>query len=137
MEAVALEALKYPVGKHEDVKRFERRAVNAGIELLAAFPSQARSRLEPLTEAQLEKRYRPGGWAELPDYRGPIGLALDGLEYIHARWVALMRSMSDEEFRKAFLHPETGTWMTLYDRVACYVWHGRHHVAHIEAALRG
>ena len=90
-----------------------------------------------LTEEEpLIKAYDEARWAELPDYRGPIGLALDGLASIHARWVALMLSMSDADFGKRFLHPETGGTMALFDRVACYAWHGRHHLAHIENALR-
>jgi hypothetical protein len=62
--------------------------------------------------------------------------ALNQLEAMHVRWVALMRAMDDAAFRKSFLHPETGSHMTLFDRVACYAWHGRHHLAHIENALR-
>jgi hypothetical protein len=176
MDAVALEALKYPVGKHETVARFDRVAVNAGIAEIAAFPAKLRARLAGVHEADLEKRYRPGGWtvrqlvyhladshthiyvrfkwtltedaptikayqedrwAELPDYRGPVELALRGVESIHERWVALMRTMGDDDFRKAFLHPETGSHMALFDRVANYAWHGRHHLAHVDSALSG
>lgn len=170
-----LESLKYPIGKHRAAEHFDRAELERGIADIAAFPEALRARLAGLGDAELEKRYRPGGWtvrqvayhladshthiyirfkwtltertplikaydealwAELPDYGGPIGLAIDGVSSIHARWVALMRSLSDADFGKSFLHPETGGCMTLFERVACYAWHGRHHLAHIENALR-
>jgi hypothetical protein len=91
-----------------------------------------------LTEAEPTiKPYDEARWAELPDAKGPVGIALDGLESMHARWIALMRTMSDADFRKGFIHPETGGRMTLFERVACYAWHGRHHLAHIDLALKG
>jgi hypothetical protein len=83
------------------------------------------------------KAYDEARWAELADYQGPVEPALRMIEAVHARWVALMRTMDDAAFRKAFLHPETGNLMTLFDRVACYAWHGRHHLAHIDRALSG
>jgi hypothetical protein len=157
------------------VRDFERTKVDACIREIEEFPARLRAKVERLSEAQLEKTYRPGGWtvrqvayhlndshthiyirfkwaltedkplikayfedrwAELPDSKhGPIELPLRGLEAIHARWAALMRSMDDAAFRKSFLHPETGLENFLFDRVASYVWHGRHHLAHIDLAL--
>jgi hypothetical protein len=52
------------------------------------------------------------------------------LESIHTRWVALMDSMSEDDFKKTFNHPETGPW-TLEGALALYAWHSRHHTAHI------
>jgi hypothetical protein len=90
-----------------------------------------------LTEAEPTiKAYDEARWAELPDSRGPVSIALDGLESMHTRLVVLMRTMSDADFKKGFIHPETGGRMTLFDRVACYAWHGKHHLAHIDLALR-
>jgi hypothetical protein len=85
----------------------------------------------PMIKAYYEER-----WAELPDYRMvPIELSLRGLEAIHARWVALMRTMDEAAFNRSFIHPESGQEQFLYDRVAMYVWHGNHHLAHIDIAL--
>jgi hypothetical protein len=91
-----------------------------------------------LTESEPTiKAYDEARWAELPDSKGPVGIALDGLESMHARWTALMRTMSDADFQRGFIHPETGGRMTLFDRVSSYAWHGKHHLAHIRLALRG
>ena len=176
MHATESEDLRFPVGRHTPVDRFDRRVVDEGIAAIEAFPGRLRALLAGTDEASLEKTYRPkgwtarqvvhhladshthiyirfkwtltedtptikaydeAGWAELPDYRGPVEPALRMLEAIHARWTALMRTMDDVAFQKRFHHPETGGYMTLFDRVACYAWHGRHHLAHIRLALEG
>jgi DinB family protein len=47
----------------------------------------------------------------------------------------LLENMTDADFKRAFHHPENGI-MPLDPTVEMYAWHGRHHVAHIQA-LRG
>jgi hypothetical protein len=49
---------------------------------------------------------------------------------LHERCVALLESMSDEDFRKGFNHPERGR-QNLATTLALYDWHSRHHTAHI------
>lgn len=87
-----------------------------------------------LTEADpLIKPYAEPLWAELPDAAGaPIELSLGLLEGLHGRWVALLRSLSDAEFRRTFQHPENGT-KALDWTLGLYAWHSRHHVAQIVA----
>ncbi|MEO6097635.1 MAG: YfiT family bacillithiol transferase [Fibrobacteria bacterium] len=91
-----------------------------------------------LTEDKpLIKAYHEERWAELSDYRlVPIELSLRGLEAMHARWAAFMRTMDEASFHRSFVHPETGKEQVLFDRLAMYAWHGKHHLAHIELALR-
>ncbi len=88
-----------------------------------------------LTEDQPTiKTYDETAWAELPDSRSvPIDVSLDLLEALHARWVALLRSMDSAAFHRGLLHPEHGRVITLQQMLALYAWHGRHHVAHITA----
>jgi hypothetical protein len=87
---------------------------------------------KPLIKAYYEDR-----WAELADNReGDLELPLRGLEAIHAQWAALMRTMDEAAFRKSFIHPETGLENVLFDRLLSYGWHGRHHLAHIDLALK-
>jgi DinB superfamily len=77
------------------------------------------------------KTYEEARWAELPDV-GAVSpaLSLILLETLHARWVALLQSLSEAEFARAGRHPQWGA-MTVSDLVQMYAWHGRHHVAHI------
>jgi len=52
------------------------------------------------------------------------------IEAIHTRWLTLLNSMSEFDFQKKFIHPETGEW-TLEGALALYAWHSLHHTAHI------
>jgi uncharacterized damage-inducible protein DinB len=76
------------------------------------------------------KPYDEAAWARLPDSRMPIDPSLEFVAGVHARLVALLESMSDEDFQRGFNHPERGR-MTLSTNLALYDWHSRHHTAHI------
>lgn len=74
--------------------------------------------------------YYEDRWAELGDSKLPVDVSLNLIDGIHARWVSLLGSMSDADFAKQFVHPETGPW-TLDGALALYAWHSLHHTAHI------
>jgi uncharacterized damage-inducible protein DinB len=76
------------------------------------------------------KPYDEAAWAELADSRMPIDVSLALTVALHARWVALLESMSDEDFEEGFNHPERGP-QDLATALALYDWHSRHHTAHI------
>jgi uncharacterized damage-inducible protein DinB len=78
------------------------------------------------------KAYDEGRWAALEDSRtGDIRAPLALLEGLHARWVQLLRSMTQKDFDRAFLHPETGQTVSLSAALCYYAWHCRHHTAQI------
>jgi uncharacterized damage-inducible protein DinB len=78
------------------------------------------------------KAYDETHWAALADSRtGDIEVPLALLEGLHARWVHLLRTMTPDQFARAFLHPETGETVTLSRALCYYVWHGTHHTAQI------
>ena len=85
-----------------------------------------------LTEDEVPtiRPYYEDRWAELGDSRLPIDVSLKMLDAIHSRWIALLNSMSEAEYQKKFIHPETGEW-TLDAALALYAWHSQHHTAHI------
>ncbi len=77
------------------------------------------------------KSYYEDRWAELPDARtAPVEISLALLESLHRRWVALLRSLREADWKRTFRHPELGL-LNLEKNLALYAWHGRHHVAHI------
>jgi uncharacterized damage-inducible protein DinB len=86
-----------------------------------------------LTEEQPTiKAYDEGRWAALPDSRaGDIRAPLALMEGLHASWVQLLRSMTAEQFARAFTHPETGKSISLNAALCYYAWHGKHHTAQI------
>jgi uncharacterized damage-inducible protein DinB len=77
------------------------------------------------------KPYAEDRWAELSDTKAtPIEVSLTLLDSLHDRWVRLLRSLTPEQWKRTFRHPEMGP-MTLEKTLALYAWHGRHHVAHV------
>ena len=78
------------------------------------------------------KPYDEAAWAELEDTRiVPLSVSLDLLEVLHIRWVALLRSLSQDALERDFRHPEKGRIMRLDATLGMYAWHGKHHVAHV------
>lgn len=74
--------------------------------------------------------YAEDRWAELADSKMPVESSLAILEGVHRRWVALLESMSEDDFQREFVHPETGKWK-LEGVLGLYAWHSLHHTAHI------
>jgi DinB family protein len=78
--------------------------------------------------------YMENLWAELPDSRDvPVETSLRLFESVTERWVSIMRSLTDAQWHRAYVHPELGRY-PLDRQAALYAWHGKHHVAHIERA---
>ena len=92
--------------------------------------SYIRFRLALTEDSPTIKPYDEAAWARLPDNRMPIEPSLVFLGGMHQRFVALLESMSEEDFQRSFNHPERGR-MTLSTNLALYDWHSRHHTAHI------
>jgi hypothetical protein len=77
------------------------------------------------------KPYEQARWAELADTQStPIEISLVLLENLHTRWVLLLRSLDEQDWKRTLKHPELGR-VTLPKTLAMYAWHGRHHTAHI------
>jgi uncharacterized damage-inducible protein DinB len=86
-----------------------------------------------LTEgAPTIKPYDENAWAALPDAQLPIEVSLRLVEALHERWHLLLRALPSEAFARIYRHPEAGE-LPLDVSLVNYVWHGRHHVAHITA----
>ena len=78
------------------------------------------------------KPYDETRWAELGDARlGPIEPSLAIFAGVHARWVELLRSLDDDQWARAFFHPETQQVVPLTTMPGLYAWHGTHHIAQI------
>jgi hypothetical protein len=98
--------------------------------------SYIRFKLALTEEAPTIRPYMEDRWAKLPDATtAPVELSLVLLEFLHKRWMLVLRAMKPEEWKRTFRHPEIGL-MTLERALALYSWHGRHHVAHV-TSLRG
>jgi hypothetical protein len=81
------------------------------------------------------KPYDEKAWAELADAKtSAIDFSLELLDALHARWTLLLKSLTEEQWQRGYIHPVNGR-QTLAEALALYDWHSRHHVAHI-AELR-
>ena len=95
--------------------------------------SYMRFKLAMTEDQPLIRTYHEERWAELEDARkAPLEISLNLLDWLHQRWVLFLRSLTDEDFKRSFQHPEWGL-VNLDQAAAIYAWHGRHHVAHITA----
>lgn len=93
--------------------------------------SYTRFRLALTEDESPIKPYQEDRWAELPDARtAPVEVWLRLLECLHSRWLGLLRSLSEDQWKRAFRHPDLGL-VSLEQHAALYAWHGRHHAANI------
>jgi hypothetical protein len=167
--------LSFPVGVFTAVLPGTPQARAAALDDLTTLPSRMRTAVTGLSEAQLDTRYRPGGWsvrqvvhhvadshmnayvrfklalaedrptikpydqevwAAMSDSRMPPEVSLGIIEGVHARWTELIRALSDEQFRRTFIHPELPEEQSLDRQLQHYGWHSRHHLAHITELRR-
>ncbi len=92
--------------------------------------SLCRFKLALTEENPTIRPYFEDRWAELADSRLPVDVSLRIIEGIHARWVVLLESLTDDDYKKPLVHPDSGVW-TVEQFLGLYEWHSRHHTAHI------
>lgn len=73
-------------------------------------------------------------WAELPDVgTQPVNISITLLYALHTRLYALLSALTEKDWERTIYRPDTQKEQTLWQLLAVYSWHGRHHVAHIMA----
>ncbi|TVX96318.1 YfiT family bacillithiol transferase [Cohnella terricola] len=100
--------------------------------------SMIRFKLALTEETPTIKPYDEKQWAELQDStNADIHLSVMLLEALHSKWVFLLRSMTESDYQKQFYHPAYDKMQSLEYTLGQYVWHGKHHIAHISTAFGG
>ncbi|WP_211258619.1 YfiT family bacillithiol transferase [Viridibacillus arvi] len=94
-----------------------------------------RFKLALTEENPIIKPYAEEKWAGLPDSKLSIVSSLNIIESLHERWVHLIENVTDEQLKRAFIHPDSGI-VSLEKNIGIYAWHGNHHLAHIKNALK-
>lgn len=74
--------------------------------------------------------YNEAAFSSLHDASAPVEWSLELVEAVHARWVMLLQSLSEEQWERGFVHAERGR-QTIEHATLIYAWHSRHHIAHI------
>ena len=78
------------------------------------------------------KPYLEKEWTNLSDLKGmPVEWSLRHLEAVHYKLVRMLRSLSDEQLERTFIHPDGNKTISLRQNVGQYAWHGMHHFMHI------
>ncbi len=99
--------------------------------------SYIRFRFALTEDAPTIQPYDEALWAELKDAKSMApSVSLDLLDGLHARWVMLLKSFSEDDWQRTFIHPEMGP-VTLERALGLYAWHGKHHLAHIACTQFG
>lgn len=87
---------------------------------------------EPVIKAYYEAR-----WAALKDSKmAPIQMSINHLKAIHFKLVYLLKTLSEDDLNKYFIHPETNDKVVLKKNIGIYAWHSDHHYAHIQNLLK-
>lgn len=79
------------------------------------------------------KPYDQAEWANLADNGLSPSLSIILLDSIHKRWVALMDSMAETDWKRTFVHPEHKQEQRLEQTAILYAWHCEHHLAHVKS----
>jgi hypothetical protein len=77
------------------------------------------------------KPYNEAEWAKMNDYNLTIHPSIQLLYSLHSRWIAVLGSMTPEEYNRSYFHPENKSTSTLSNVLQLYSWHSEHHLAHI------
>ncbi len=79
------------------------------------------------------KPYDENKWANLYDgLNSPIQPSLQIVSGVHSRLTELFRTLTESDWQKTILHPESKYMFTLAELLALYTWHGAQHLAHLK-----
>ena len=92
-----------------------------------------RTRLALTEDRPTVKSYDEKLWAELIDAKNaPVGPSVLLLDVMHQRWVILLESLSEAEWKRDVYIPHFDRFVSVEQIAGIYAWHGKHHLAHIE-----
>jgi hypothetical protein len=78
------------------------------------------------------KPYNEAAFAKLKDYELPVEISLRILDGIHQHWVFILEALPPKDFERTYFHPQHQLTFNLYQALATYDWHCKHHFAHIQ-----
>lgn len=82
------------------------------------------------------KPYMQDKWVQTADVvETPISLSVDLIKNLHARWAILLKSLTQDDWGREYMHPEYNYTVPLKQVVGLYAWHGNHHLAHLKLLL--
>lgn len=81
------------------------------------------------------KPYDQDRWVQTADViKLPVNISVTLLHALHARWYECLKYIPDNDWNnRTVFHPEYKRTLRFWYLLGMYAWHGRHHVAHIQA----
>ncbi|WHY39407.1 metal-dependent hydrolase [Bacillus velezensis] len=145
--------LSYPIGEYQPAELISAGQKQEWINTLEHAPAKLKQAVRAMSDSHMngytrfklsltenEPEIRPydeKGWAALHDSKtAACGDALELLTILHRRWAALLRSMTEAQFKRTYFHPVSRETVTLEQALGLYVWHSEHHIAHITELSR-
>jgi len=78
--------------------------------------------------------YDQNTWVNTSDAANvPINVSITLLHALHLRWHELFMNLNEKDFERTMMHPEYKRQMSLWFILGLYAWHGKHHIAQIQA----
>jgi len=78
--------------------------------------------------------YDQNTWVNTPDATNvPINVSITLLHALHLRWHELFMNLNEKDFERTVMHPEYKRQMSLWFILGLYAWHGKHHIAQVQA----
>lgn len=80
--------------------------------------------------------YQEAKWAELEDSLDDnIRDSINIISGTHKKWARLITSLSPEQLKRQYIHPEHQTRISIIEAIGTYAWHCKHHLGHIQLAI--
>ena len=82
------------------------------------------------------KTYDENEWIKLNDSNtDSLENTYTLLQGLHAKWAFLLKSLSQADLDRIYIHPEQGREITIKETIGMYAWHCNHHLAQIKQAI--
>ena len=77
------------------------------------------------------KPYDQDAWVSREDVsQVPVNISITLLHALHHRWYELLKSLTEQEWKRTVYHPEQQREISIWNILLIYAWHGKHHAAH-------
>lgn len=98
--------------------------------------SMMRFKLTLTEDTPTVRPYFEDRWATLHDSQSDdISASLLLLKGLHKKWALLLKSLTEEELQREFMHPEHGKKFNLAETIGMYAWHCNQHFAHVKNGI--
>lgn len=78
------------------------------------------------------KPYDQDAWVSREDVsQVPVNISITLLHALHHRWYELLKSLTEQEWKRTVYHPEQQREISIWNLLLVYAWHGKHHAAHV------